>query len=67
MVFTKQKKSVFDKVFISENSHEDLVILNSIKNPPSVIKVLSWEVIASMIEEGMGAGVTKLCSQTSWL
>jgi len=57
----KNKKSESNIVLISPDSYEDAQILNSLKKHLKknlkVIEILSWEVIAAMIEQGLGIGV----------
>jgi DNA-binding transcriptional LysR family regulator len=52
-----KNKSNINRIIISENAIEDLILLEHIKDKVPVIKVLSWEVIAMMIKEGLGAGM----------
>ncbi len=53
--------STLNKLFISENSYEDKIILDYLdaqkKRVPPAIEVLSWEVIANMVKEGLGIGI----------
>lgn len=57
----KSTKAVLDRLIISEDRREDNLLLNYLKKEgkkiPPLIEVLSWEVIASMIEEGLGMGM----------
>lgn len=56
-----ETKPILDKLIISQNTREDNFLLNELKNKnkklPPLIEILSWEVIASMIEEGLGVGM----------
>lgn len=59
---TKQSvKSSDDRLIISEESNEDQLIINYLKEKkgkiPSILSVLSWEVIANMVQQGLGMGI----------
>ncbi len=57
----KSLKSTIEKLIISEDSNEDKFIINYLKETgqklPPVLEVLSWEVIANMITQGLGIGI----------
>lgn len=57
----KGTKQILNRLIISEDSYEDNLLLSHLKKKrktiPPVIEVLSWEVIANMIEQGLGEGI----------
>lgn len=53
----KQRQKKTDKLIISEDSHEDKLIIKQLENRPAILEVLSWEVIANMIQAGLGIGI----------
>ena len=50
-----------DRLIISEDRREDHILLDYLKNSgkkiPPRIEVLSWEVIANFVQEGLGVGL----------
>lgn len=56
----KKIKPILDRLIISEDRREDHLLLNYLKEGgkkiPPIIEVLSWEVIAGMVEQGLGIG-----------
>lgn len=57
----KQKKSVPERLIISEDSNEDRLIVHHLrekhKKVPPIVEILSWEAIASMVKEDVGIGL----------
>lgn len=56
----KKVSPILDRLIISEDRREDHLLLNylkkSAKKIPPIMEVLSWEVIAGMVEQGLGIG-----------
>lgn len=50
-----------ERLIISEESHEDLLLIDRLKQQtkiiPPILAVHSWEVIANLIQEGLGFGI----------
>lgn len=46
-----------DKLIISEDSHDDKKIIEQLVHKLPILEVMSWEVIANMILEGLGIGI----------
>ncbi len=57
----KGPKGANDRLIISEDSNEDHKILQHLKASgqkiPPTVAVLSWEVIANMVQQGLGIGI----------
>jgi len=57
----KKKGKVLDRLIVSTDMRDDNIFLKHLREKkmkvPPLIEVLSWEVIAGMIEEGLGVGV----------
>lgn len=53
----KQRLKKSDKLIVSEDSNEDKIIIKQLQNALPILEVLSWEVIANMIQEGLGIGI----------
>lgn len=51
---------ILDRLIISEDRREDHLLLNHLKKNgqkiPPIIEILSWEVIASLVKQGLGVG-----------
>jgi DNA-binding transcriptional LysR family regulator len=60
-MYKTKAKLLSDKLIISEDSYEDSVLVDYLrthtKKPISYLEVLSWEVIANMVKEGLGIGI----------
>lgn len=58
---TKNPKPAIDRLIISEDKREDSMLLDILRKKegelPPILEVLSWEVIAGMVEQGLGIGL----------
>lgn len=56
----ERSESVIDRLIISEDKREDNLLLDHLRKNsnqlPPIIEVLSWEVIAGMVKQGLGIG-----------
>lgn len=56
----KRSKSTIERLIVSEDRREDHVLIDHLKREgkelPSILEVLSWEAIASLVKRGLGVG-----------